>query len=578
MNIFLIFLLSFDLILCAHIESVVSHISSNLIKNLNAKDLGEKFTETNQIFAKLISVNSSQYKKLVSITMIPYEILCKIFEYLDHDDIKTCTETSKAFQDIGNCVTRRRLNHLSYYFVFQNDWLNRVFLHELGHYFHPESKITDKDIYDQFEVACINENAKNSVTTAKRIKYLFQAFIHEFLYGSESLIPQNVSEWKMYILIKLTENKYELSMSLGRLIEINTQIIEDEFHDPDDQLILSKYLELFLDFITAPLTIENYRAFEVRKHRLNLDARLLQVSFENEFQLLLQIFFHQDLVGDESVINVLKSVYSNGLFCKSLFERGVQSSQIAHELLKDPELRKNRIFIKHCLDKKFNINVEYGNIWTRNPKGSSNAAMLNKQLYLSMVSVCSPNLSILNTLIKSNRLGRLDINLINLPSISLTNNAYFTGHDAIFDILLNESGQKSANVLFYLTSPFEIVNIFNFGPMNPTKFEIYLKYLITKDFPLPLLFINFGRLIEFKHLIFDKFSMNKRYKLDFKFGNLVLRNFNPIHNVDLNIQTFKEINLAGLLDIFTSRTEFERMDESEQEIQNVSIKNFINFT
>ena len=60
---------------------------------------------------------------------------------------------------------------------------------------------------------------------------------------------------------------------------------------------LNEYLELFIDFILSPLlSIESLIEYEERKQLLGLESRHLQVSFDKEIKLIMQIYFNEHIV------------------------------------------------------------------------------------------------------------------------------------------------------------------------------------------------------------------------------------------------------------------------------------------
>ena len=60
----------------------------------------------------------------------------------------------------------------------------------------------------------------------------------------------------------------------------------------------------------------------------------------------------------------------------------------------------------------------------------------------------------------------------------------------------------NTNIFFFNSNPTEV---------KETKLKIYLKYLLKRADPLPLIFINPEWLLKFAYLITDNFILNKRY-------------------------------------------------------------------
>ena len=280
------------LIKCSSIDSIASIIVSEFISNLNSEDLGEPFPVLKSI-PKVISIQNDSKENCSSpISVLPSQMLNLIFEYLGHRDSFLFIEVSKAFNFAGKTVIRNRLLHFSPRFLFNLDWLNHLVYSELANYFTYDPQINRANKHDQYEMACITGRKDKSEIRALRIRYLIQAFIHESLYGSDCPISQNEYQWKLFLLLKLSDKSINLCTSLSHYIQINKDIIDSEYNNPIDRAKLYAYLDLFVDLmVSGPLTYERFCVFEYQKSFLELKPVHLQVSFEKEVQLLIQLIF-----------------------------------------------------------------------------------------------------------------------------------------------------------------------------------------------------------------------------------------------------------------------------------------------
>ena len=127
------------------------------------------------------------------------------------------------------------------------DWTNCS--HLSSRYFNSQTKITDEDACDQYELACFDRISRNEKSS--KLGYVCQSYIHEYLYGSDSPIPTTRSQWKMMIFLKLNDSSRTYCRSLERIIQVNREIIDEEFDDSTDKMKLNLYLDLFIDLTTT---------------------------------------------------------------------------------------------------------------------------------------------------------------------------------------------------------------------------------------------------------------------------------------------------------------------------------------
>ena len=556
MLVILFSVLCVGLILCAQTGSISDILSTNIIRNLNAHDLGVSLTGTNAI--SVVPGSTPENKDLCSIAVLLNETLSYIFEYISYREFVNFMCVSKSFDYAAKHFMRIRLLNFSPRFLFPNDQLNFLVASELRYYFRFDMKGTDADACDQYEMACIDGRKEESEISSLRIRYLIQTFIHETLYGTDSPIPQNVSQWKMLLFDKLKNKQRNFSASLNRLIEINRNSIDYEFNDPEDRVKLNAYLDLIIEFILwKPLTLESFKEFVGQKHLLGLDARHLSVSFEKEFYTFIQMNLHTQLVKNEQLaLKELENIISSGLYSKSLFDRVIQNSDMSYRLILKPDCHKNRMLTSHIHDKFAAQYASVKHMWTRDLNCSVIRDNLVQSHIINLVSIANPDLMILNTIIKAARSDILGVDPIQTGNFSIIYRAYVTGHDSIFDIIFNESSNQNINCFYLDDSTQKITNIFNTNNFKPSKFEIYLKHLYKKADPLPLIFVDPVHLFNYKELICDKFDLRKIYIVDFRFHRMNHRNTEFLIPRAGEVLTFPQIiqlmNVPGLLEVFTS--------------------------
>ena len=531
---------------CAPSNSLIETAVTEFINRLNARDLGDDNVNT------LVVENEQD----VSIAILPNDILTNILGFLDNiNDITVFSQLSKACNYVTKEWIRRRLRSFSPHFEFDNDGLNKLLSFELSRYFNSQTKITDEDACDQYELACFDRISRNEKSS--KLGYVCQSYIHEYLYGSDSPIPTTRSQWKMMIFLKLNDSSRTYCRSLERIIQVNREIIDEEFDDSTDKMKLNLYLDLFIDLITTPST-EKLTEFETQKQLLGLEPRHLQVSFAKELELVIKVLFHEHLISQYETLAVLKTIISAGLYSYSLFDRAFPCGGITYELFQRPDCNANRILLKHYHDKFRNGNSDVRHMCTRNPMRPVTSYNLFQTYLVCMVPVASPSLIFFDTIIKAIKWGIKGLDKINPKMFSLIYQAYHTGHDAIFDLIFTECCDQNINVFYDDDRIFQVKNIFNSDIFQEAKMRIYLKYLQKKADPMPLLFIWPERLFHFTDMITDKFNTNKRYVIDVNKSDLI--HVSP-HLCKLaaksgQVLSFTEIILElkvpGLLELFTS--------------------------
>lgn len=570
----IVFILFLSLLSCSKID-IGKTISSEFMKSLNSRQLCESFTPNCKFF-QVQNNNEPNDSTLSSIAMLPTQILAFIFTFIDYKSSKSFLEVSKTFNLVAKQCIHDRLTFFSQYFYFNDERLNHLLFCELGCYFRFDTKFSDSDVYDQYESACLEDR---SCLTKVHIKYLIKLFIHESLYGSDSPVPINETQWKVFLLLKVSIDFEKYPNSLERLVAINRQIINSEFNNQTDISSIENYLDLIINFITTSnMTPEKFEVFEREIDLLNLKPIYFNVSFHKEFELLKLFLFHEILITDEIALSTVKKLMSSGISSQSLFDRAVHNEEIAISLLKDPRFFRNRIFLKYFFD-KFIFNSTR-NLWTRNPIYQVTLEDIERVSLFRLVSVSNPSLLILETILNFIRMGIHNFGFINIGD-SIISCAYDHGHDSIFEIILHESPDQKVNLFHRSRFCSKLANIFNIGVLKHSKLEIYIKYLLIKADPLPLLFIEPIRLLPFKELICGKFNLNKRYLIDFISFDFILKNLFTLKLFrNGEILSFKEIveilRIPDLLDLFTSESSNSLDNLSEEEsVKVISIKNFI---
>lgn len=314
---FILPLMLLNLVLCANPRSLAELITNKFINNLNLRDLGLNFPVYEEP-SELPEQKLVDESKL-SIYTLPDENLSQIFEYMCYEDCDKFLELSKACNFIAKKWILNRLTRFSPHFLFTNGRINQLVAFELSRYFRTKTRISDVDACDQYELACFN-----GITEYRGIiGYLVQSFIHESLYGSDSPIPTEFSQWTMMLFMKIVNNKTrKYDMCLTLFIQNNRKQIDENFDDPSDRLKLNTYLDLFVEFITSPsLTEEKLLEFEERKRLIELEPRHLQMKFAKQVQFIIKMLFHEILISQHELVVFTTEIFKEGLYSKSLFER-----------------------------------------------------------------------------------------------------------------------------------------------------------------------------------------------------------------------------------------------------------------
>ena len=549
-------LLLWNLVSCAYPRSITEIITSAFINNLNARDLGQDFPvyeePSERPEQKLLD------ESRLSLYSLPGETLSQVFEYMSHEDCDKFIELSKTCNFDANQWIRSRLTHFSPHFLFRSKRLNQLLAFELSRYFNIQTRISDADACDQYEMACLDGlNEYRGVPG-----YLVQSFIHESLYGSDSPIPTRLSHWKMMLYMKIANDKTRnYKKSLQRVIQIERKMINEEYDDPSYRMKLNNFLDLFVEFITSPSVNEDkLKEFLKRKGLIDLETKYLEAD------LVIKILFHEQLVPQEETFQVNEEVLMNGLSSKSLFDRATPTIESAIMLFDQRDLLANRMFLKYYHENLRNAQIpSYYNVYTRDPNDPITQETLLSLCFSNLIAVSSPSLINIDGILKSIRwkkgIGSLDC--IRDQTSSKSYLAYTWGNNVTFDILFSESGGKAVNVFYRIVESLfkkpKIANVFNSNPteLKETKLRIYLKKLLKRADPLPLIFINPEWLFKVADLITDNFSLNKRY----------LFNINPhefegcthLNNLTSRINQFlsfseiiRELKVSGLMELFTT--------------------------
>ena len=581
-------LLLWKLVLCASPRFLTEIVTAELIGMLNARDLGiEMPAYTNDDNDEKVFELKIDEKDKFFLDGIPEDAISQIFEYMDYEDCNRFLELSKLCYFKAKQWICLRLTRFSPRFLSRDYRVNQLIAFEMSRCFKECTKIHDSSACDQYELACIEKINEHIVIPREKLSYLIQSFIHEYFYGSDSPIPVTESQWKMMLFLKMNDPNNEsrnYSMSIDRIIQINRSIIDNEFDDPMDKMKLNDYLNLFVKCITSyPLTVEKFQEFMKKKQLLELDARHLEVSFEKEIDLLLKILFHERYVSEDKAASALLNIFENGLYAKSLFSRASNtapfSSMATH--LHAYQYSSNRMIIRHFSDTFPNYPFPK-HMFIRDPYHPATGDFISEENFSMIAIASSPSLTYLHTFIK----------FINAQNSTFENHAlpaeiallvYKWGNDATFEIMLSDCVDQKFNVFVRHHSTSILYNILNCDQSGiyPTKMRIYLKYLLKKRDPLPLIFIKPQWLFEFADLITDRFILNKRYRFDVRDNDFVtFPHLATLSNRIGQILTFKEIieeiessnRIDGVMNLF-SIAEFPEPEEDDLVI---SIRDLIN--
>ena len=207
--------------------------------------------------------------------------------------------------------------------------------------------------------------------------------------------------------------------------------------------------------------------------------------------------------------------------------------------------------------------------------------------FSNLITVSSPSLIYIDGILKSMRWGK-GIGMVNSISVQTHSKpylAYTWGNDVTFDILFSESGGKAVNVFYQFEGAdgsFINANIFNSNPteVKETKLKIYLKLLLKRADPLPLIFINPELLFKVAYLITDNFILNKRY-----FFNINPHEFEGcthLNNMTSKIdqvlsfsEIIQELKYPGLMELFTSSESSIPEPDNQQRV--VSVADYIEY-
>ena len=142
----------------------------------------------------------------LSLYSLPSETLSKVFEYMSHEDCDKFIELSKHATSMPNNGFVLDW-HVSAHIFIQSKRLNQLFAFELSRYFNSQTRISDADACDQYELACLDGLNEYRGIPA----YLVQSFIHESLWIGFSNPHQIVTmEMMLYwrlLMIKLANMK-----------------------------------------------------------------------------------------------------------------------------------------------------------------------------------------------------------------------------------------------------------------------------------------------------------------------------------------------------------------------------------
>ena len=143
---------------CAPPAYIIEEITTEFIGNLNARDLGQDFLYTMLKWEPKAWIN--WWKQDINCYSPIWLSFLKFFwlhelwrlkKYLIYFP-KRATSLSK--------MGPREVDIFSPHFLFRNDRLNQLLAFELSRYFNSKTRISDVDVYDQYELTCFKHFIK----------------------------------------------------------------------------------------------------------------------------------------------------------------------------------------------------------------------------------------------------------------------------------------------------------------------------------------------------------------------------------------------------------------------------------
>lgn len=549
-----------------------SESTSALLRNLNDYEKGlensNKLKKLKLVFFESCTFQKGTKKRLFSINdILPDKAFVIIFEYLDYFDGKSFMETCKDFYYAAKLYILKYLHDFSEHFIFEEDWLNHAMICHLSSIFPSGTKSNDPNIYDiyasyQLKRFSSYDNEYTEVLPLY-ISYKLQSFLHEFLYGSQDLMPENEHQWNISFLNKISNNNYENTIKL--YVNIAGEIASNVFESEEAKEKATMFLNLFIDLYKGPLTNEKFLKCSNSIFNLNLGPKYLLIPFVEDFIILNDVHFHQILVPDEMMDSTFKEIVSKNLFSKSFYDRFPADSTISLKLMNNGKYLKNRLIFEE-LGKLDGEIPEILRKLVREPNQLDISIEEITPSFLHIIgNVSNPDLYLIELFTRALKANVNELDKIEKSVNSLILSLYSNGHPIFFYTLLKESCTPIN--FFIIPEKIKIIhNCFNIIFMAEDKFEkfeMYLNYLLKRPElnrnPLPLLFIDPRLLKLSKELIRDKYNLHYRYNIDFDvnlFGDNPMEHLLNLKSFEGQTLTFKQIidilEVDSLIDVFTS--------------------------